>query len=319
MLGMFFDPEAAASRMGCGGVLENILLSASTMGLEASFSTIHDAESPERVARIRLVPADINPDPLAGSISERGTDRGHYRRWIDIEQQTFTALQADAAIIPTARVHWFQEKRQRRGVTRLITAADRLRFSHETVHREFYEKLRFGEEADRLADGLAADTLGVERIFLPVLKRLRPWALTKWLNRFGLHYIMALRGAWVPLVSANAVGALVIAREADHLAAGRALQRLWLSATAHGLLFQPLGALPLFLIRLHELKGAGFDGRQLAKLRSLEEALTALIPQYDPGVERLIMLFRVGHGPRPKARSRRRPVDSFIVESSESP
>ncbi len=311
-LGLFFDARECASLIGCGAVLENIRLAASARQLEARWERLRDPDRPERIARIVFAPSDGAPDPLADFVQARCSHRGHFNPFAAIPEQTLRALDASVQVVPGARLYWCRGRAEQRRLRRIVVQADRVRYTHETIHNDFHAKLRWGEDADRLADGLAWDTLGIERPLLPVLRALRSWPLARALNYLGLHHVMAWRGAWVPLVTAGATGVLLVPREVDYVEAGRAFERHWIAVAARGLAYEAFGALPLFLMRLKELGEAGFTPAQVATLRRAEKGLAALVPGYHTGREWLVMIFRIGHAGPPAAYARRRPVESFI-------
>jgi sulfur-carrier protein adenylyltransferase/sulfurtransferase len=317
-LGMFFDPGLAASLLSCGGVCELMRIAATGYGLTAEITLLPNDEHPQRVAQLSFHDSSADPDPLLNGIHTRGTHRGHYRRWRRVAPDALDFAANAAMQIPGHRVVWLSGK-ARRATTHLIYMADTVRFSHREAHEQFYEKLCFGADAARWNDGLASDTLGIERVFLPVLQLLAPWSVTSKLNRVGWNYLMALRGAWVPCLTAAGLGAIIQERETGYVQGGRALHRLWIAMNQSGLAFQPLGALSLFLMRLDDLQGAGFKESQLNRLREIQRALPMVLADFEPVRERLILLFRYGYPIRPAPNSRRRPVEDFIRRDSSPP
>jgi hypothetical protein len=311
-LGMFFDPGLAASLISCGGVCELMSIAATRHGLRADITMLPEHEHPGRIAEIRFSPDEsLGLDPLSGAVAWRTAHRGHYRRWRAVDKSLLAAAESEVSRIPGHRVSWC-DAGQRRIATRQIYLADTIRFAHREVHEQFFQQLRFGEASERELDGLAANTLGIERVFIPVLRATRSWGIASSLNRIGWNYVMALRGAWVPCLTASGLGALIQDREQGYFAAGRAFHRLWLSLNQAGLAFQPLGALPLFLMRLEDLDGIGFDAAQKAKLSSMQGRLPSFIEGYDAARHRLVMLFRYGYPVKPAPRSLRRPLEDFI-------
>jgi hypothetical protein len=97
----------------------------------------------------------------------------------------------------------------------------------------------------------------------------------------------------------------------DYLAAGSAMQRLWLCATAEGLFIQP-EMTPLIFSR-YVREGRAFSaspgaGEFAASLmRRLERLLGA------EAADRAVFVGRIGAGARPTARSLRLPLDQLIV------
>jgi hypothetical protein len=83
--------------------------------------------------------------------------------------------------------------------------------------------------------------------------------------------------------------------EADYVESGRVMQRFWLQANKAGLSVQPLGALSLFIARLHHVQGEGFTSEQLEKLVALEDTFSGITPEFNKESDQLIMLFRLGY------------------------
>ncbi|MDV7102916.1 hypothetical protein R3X26_00675 [Vibrio sp. TH_r3] len=314
-LGMFFDVNCYASLLGCGGVIENIRLTASTKGYQTSITKCSATQPEYKVASLSFQPSqDIQVDPLTSAIYQRSTHRGFYYRDQVISPTIIDNLETTVKqSYSDAYIHWFTGE-QKNQLTDIITDTDRLRYTHQELHNDFYSKLRFGKQSDVKNDGLAVDTLGLERIFCWALPLLKSWSFVKLLNKFGMHYFMAFRGAKMPLQNAARVGALVMPRHADTLSKGTALHRLWLAINANQDLYcQPFGALPLFIYRMNEVAGEGFDEQQRRFLATEINKLNQLIG-LDSDSEQVIIIFRIGYSTPPAAYSRRRPVESFLLQ-----
>ena len=310
---MFFDADGMATGIGCGALIENISITASTHGLTTDASYAGNHGTP--LARLHFtLDADQQSNTLVSAIHKRQTERRLYRPGKPLPEMVLARLATALEAQPGFHLHRYDEPHLRNGIISLLTTTDRIRFNHPLVHVDFYDTLRFGTSAEQTHDGLAKHTLGIEPFFIPVLKFLRPWKRMHFFNRLGLHYVMALRGAWLPLKSAPHIVALSCQNETSDIDAGRQMERFWLSATLEGLSLQPFGALPLFLARLSRLDGEGFDAAQITTLRHLEARLHELTPSLDPMRERIFMLFRIGY---PLGHSRpayRRAVETFVIE-----
>jgi hypothetical protein len=104
----------------------------------------------------------------------------------------------------------------------------------------------------------------------------------------------------------------------DYVAAGRALQRFWLTATSLGLQFQP-GYTPLVFSR-YAREGVRFTGRVAALRRAarVKEALDRLL---GADAARTVFMGRIGSGPPAAARSLRLPLEQLLVapDAAEAP
>jgi len=314
LLGMFFDANCYASLLGCGGVIENIRLIAATKGFHIRITRYDTVEPEYKVAFLQLVETDVVIDSLSTAVNKRCTHRGFFYKNRDISHSIVKAIDNSVKeSSDTPYIHWFEEK-QRQKIIQIITDTDRIRYTHKELHHDFYSKLRFGKEIKEKNDGLAEDTLGLEKLFRWSLPLLKSWTVATMLNRIGMHYFMAFRGAKVPLKNASKIGALVMRREDDILLQGAALHRLWLSVNQmDDLHFQPFGAFPLFIFRIKELNGIGFDEKQKQFLQTKMKQLDDLIG-LNSETERVIILFRIGYAPPPTAYSRRRPIESFLID-----
>lgn len=315
--GMFFDAGESATLMSCGAVAENIVLAATRHGLETSAEATDSWDASRPVAILRFSRRDRPADPLAAAIITRASHRGLFRPRDLVTDTQKRAVEAALAPCVGVRLVWAEQLRSRQALVRAVCEADSIRFRHPRIHRDFHAKLRFGRAADVQRDGLAADTLGIERGLLPVLRLLAPWPLTRLLNGLGLHQFMVWRGSSLPLSTAPQLVVLVADSETSYFDQGRALERLWLASCAAGLDFQALGALPLLLIRLRDRAGEGLPADQQRRLESLDTLWREAL-DIPAGFTRLVMICRMGHGRRPAVRSRRRPLSSFLLHSQPS-
>jgi hypothetical protein len=100
----------------------------------------------------------------------------------------------------------------------------------------------------------------------------------------------------------------------DPIDQGILLHRVWLAINAvKGLQCQIFGAFPLFIRRMTETNGVGFNSEQKAflhnKISDLEQ-LTGI----DTKKQHPVIFFRLGYPRQTVVRSLRRPVDSFLLD-----
>jgi nitroreductase len=317
-MGHFFDNNEIATRMSCGALLENVTLHAATLGHEVSIEYPTGETGPVAILRIKQG-APVVRDPIAEAVFSRCTDRRLYRPSKKLDSDEIEQLDDAVNSNDGYRLHWYADTDARKEIIKIITLADTIRFSHAQAHRDFHDVLRFGDAAERTKDGLAEKTLGIESLFIPVLKWLAPWPVTRTLNKIGLHYIMALRGTWLPMVSAPHIAAITHSGKPDDMDAGRVMQRFWLACAALEISTQPLGAFPLFLSRLHRSSGAGFSPGQIDMLTKLGQRTSAITPGFNPHADQFVMFFRLGRASSKSLQhAYRRPAESFLMEKADS-
>ena len=88
------------------------------------------------------------------------------------------------------------------------------------------------------------------------------------------------------------------------------MQRMWLTATAHGLALHPMSAAPYLFARLERGAGQGLSRHSIAELKTLRTRYLTLFP-IPPGSTE-VLLFRLHHADPPASRSRRLPVDEIL-------
>jgi nitroreductase len=307
----FFDVAQVASLVSIGAVVENIAVRAAALGLVTEAEWLAGSEEPDCRARLRFHAAHEAVDAvLDTAIGERCVNRRPYRRRpID---PSWLSARCDEVRAGGGRLVWCTSRPEIRATAVLARKADWLRFSHRQLHEDFVSELRFtAVDAERTRDGLPIPTLESGPLAGPFLRFVTPWSRMRMLNHLRIHRLLSWQTETL-IRSAPAVGLLVMPEWEDQafLTGGRLMERVWLSATAAGLAFQPVTALTLFLIRLLRHDGEGLDAGQRRHMESLCDPFRAVF-ELDDSRHALIMLFRVGYAPPPHARTLRRPTETF--------
>ena len=306
-----YDLEGRASQIAVGALLETIALAAGALGIEARFSLDPAAPETQPVIDVELVPApDSSPDPLQAVIEKRTTQRRPF---------TSKALSAEhraaleAAVGDGHRIVWI-EGADRKRMARLLFRNAHIRLTIKEayeVHKRIIEwDARFSE--DRIPD----QALGLDAL---TVKSMR-WAMASWervqfLNRWLAGTLLPrLQMDLLPGLGCAAHFLLVAEHKPDdvagHLAAGRAVQRLWLACAANDIQFQPEQT-PIIFAE-YARKGIEFtsDKSALQEADRLRTALNALAGEGN--VANAVFAGRVGYGQSPAARSVRQPLASLI-------
>jgi len=179
-----------------------------------------------------------------------------------------------------------------------------IRLEHKPLRDECVEILRFTrQEVERTRHGLDIESLGVPSVLVLLARQLRRRSVNEAAVRFGLGRVIAkvlasrLRAAGgLCLVTARRRG------PTGYIEAGRAMERIWLAATAKGLAVQPPGVLPQYLTKV-EVEPETFLPRHAATIRRHREPFDSLFPRARD--ERPAIVLRIG---RPKGSPGRRSV-----------
>jgi molybdopterin/thiamine biosynthesis adenylyltransferase/nitroreductase len=308
----FFNFEQRATLISNGAVMENMAMAATAFGLDMNVESAPAGQNDERVASVRFIAAQKTWDPLADLVWERDTNRRPYDRK-PIPLDTRDAL-VSAAEERGALLHLVAERPGIESLAKAVYWADRARVGLRECHQPLYDSIRKNaHEARERGDGFSFNNLmaGLDgRIFLTLT---RPWPVMDMANRIGIGNLVANIGR-DSILNSSAVGLLTMPTDSasDFLQGGRAWQRVWLTATAHGLALQPNASLVFFWTVHRHCGESAFPPAAAQPLRRAMEIARLWFPQVHFEQEGLIMLFRLGYAPPIPEGTFRRPLASFL-------
>jgi nitroreductase len=234
-----YDLDGHPSQISLGALLETIALAATRFGLTAQIVRRPGTRDTHPVFDVRFRAEHTDEHPLVAHIVERRVQRRPMSR------RSLTAAQKAAleqTLAPSHRAVWF-EGRRRATIARLAYASAKIRLTIPEAYRVHRDVIEW--DASTSVDRVPSAALGASTASL----RLMRWALASWrrvafLNRFTAGTVMPrVELDLVPGLACAAHVVLVADRAPqtldDYVAAGRALQRFWLTATSLGLQFQP--------------------------------------------------------------------------------
>ena len=312
-----YDLDGHPSQISIGALLETMAIAASTFQLEMRAMRHQEAPEHSPTISVEFVPApELKANPLADAILARSVQRRPLSRR-PLTPSEKSAL--EAALPPGYQVQWL-EGAQRMAAARLMFRNAKLRLTmpeaHQ-VHTSIIEwNTRYSE--DRIPD----QALGVDAMTAKLMRWImQDWGRVKFFNTW-------LAGTVAPRLQMDLIPGLACAahfvlaaprrpqRIDDYIAAGRATQRFWLTATALGLQLQP-ELTPLIFSRYvrEERQFSGTPGMQqrAAELSRQGEALVG-----QPAWETAVFMGRIGAGEPAQARSLRLPLRALLVASDRS-
>ena len=165
--------------------------------------------------------------------------------------------------------------------------AETERFHNQQLHEELFSAIRFDVGWHRACEeGLPPGALGVEPPLRGLFALLRHWPVMRLANRIGAYHVLGLRSCYLPCRLAPNLGLLAVKKTdtASVFEAGRAFQRLWLTATLQGRVLQPMPASALYA-----LDGSTEEGIPNRLQQALKAGWQACLGGSIP-----LMLFRMG-------------------------
>lgn len=307
-----YDLDGHPSQIALGALLETLAIAASAHGLRAAFGRHGDAPDTHPEYQVELTPGQrVSPDPLLSYVKQRSVQR----RPMPATPLTPSQKQAlQDAVGDSYTVRWFEGGSQRWRLAKLMFDNGRLRLTLPeayTVHRDIIEwNARFSES--KVPD----QALGLDAMTLKLMR----WVMGSWQRvKFFNTY---LAGHLTPRIELDllpgffcAAHFAIQARQPpttldDYVAAGRAVQRFWLTATHLGLQMQP-EMTPLIFSRYVR------EGRQFSRLAGAAEAAAGLSRRLtsimgETPVEQVAFMGRIGNGPGASSRSLRLPVERLM-------
>ena len=308
-----YDIDGRPSQIALGALLENIVIAASTHALRASIARRTDVPETQPTFDVRLEESrDTRADPLAPFIAVRSVQR---RALGTRPLSTAVKRTLEAAAGPEHSVRWLEGAANRRAVAALMFRTSAIRLTAPEayeVHRSVIAwNSRFSE--DKVPDA----AIGLD----PLTTRLMAFVMRDWRRvRFFNRY---LAGTLTPRIQLDVVPSLacaahflIRARVAprtvdDYVAAGRAMQRFWLTVTQEGLQLQPEMSPAIFAAYARQ-------NRPFTASPAIWQRAKALGSHFDrlfaPDAETTVFMGRIGEGPAPRSRSLRMPLAALLVE-----
>ncbi|HLK45283.1 MAG TPA: Rv1355c family protein, partial [Acidimicrobiales bacterium] len=302
------DVRFRASYVGLGAALFNARVAASAERLLGSVRLFPEGYPSRHVATLRLTDgSDYELQPLAPLVRTRAVNR-----------KMGTPAPIDDGVVHQLVRGVEHEGAQLRLVTGrdqidkigdVLGEADRIRFLTPTLHREMFGELRFPGR-DTVDEGIDVRTLELGPAELASLELLRRTDVMGHLADWRAGQALGLRSK-AGVASSSAMAAVVVPR-ADPIAyvrGGAAVERFWLTAESCGLSVHPVS--PVFLFAVDEEERLGLVGeRNVDALAELTRRFNELFDLADG--ERVALVMRVLHAPRPKVLSERLPLTHLL-------
>lgn len=309
-----YDLDGHASQLALGCLLETMVIAASQHGLRADISRRGDAPETHPTFDIRFVSDPrVSPDPLIPFIRERRVQR-RAMRTSSLSAAEKNTL--EASLSPDYQVIWKERLAEKWTLARLMFANAYVRLTTPEayrVHRAIIEwDSRYSET--RIPD----QAVGVD----PLTLKLMRWAMESWervdfLNRYLMGTLMPrLQLDLIPGLACSAHFGIVAPRPLtsmdDYVAAGRNVQRFWLSAARLGFQIQPEMTPIIFSRYIRE--GRSFTGLKRSTTIAGQLALRLREQFSHIALAQLAFLGRIGPGPAAKSRSTRQPLSQLMKE-----
>lgn len=309
-----YDLTGHPSQMAVGALLETVRIAATGCGLKATVKRL-DAPEARPTFDVRLT-ADpgIAPSTLMPFITARAVQRRAMRTR---PLKPGEKRDLEASVGGDYMVVWLESWRQRLTAARLMFASAKIRLTIPEafeVHRSVIEwNARFSP--DRIPD----QAVGLDALTIRLMRwAMQDWRRIKFLNTYlGGTLAPRIQLDFVPGLACAAHFAIVAhsapSRVDDYIAAGRAMQRFWLTASQAGLYLQPEMTPLIFYGYVQEKRRFSSTPGTWERAERLAIRFQQLLGREN--ANRAVFFGRIGAGPPPRARSLRRPLHELMFGS----
>lgn len=309
-----YDLDGRPSQMSIGALIETAAIAASGQGLRMRSVRRQDAPETRPTFDLRFsTDRLIERDPLHDFITHRSTQRRPFSTTPLTARQK---AELESCVGAEHSVRWIEGTSARASMARLLFGSAWLRLVTPEAYRVHHEVIEWNTQFS--VDKVPDQSLGVNQAMLNMMRfAMHSWPRVQFFNRF-------LAGTWLPRIQMDLLPALgcgahfaLLARRPpltidDNIAAGRAMQRFWLTATRLGLVLQP-EMTPLIFARFSR-EGRAFSSTPGAlEVASQVGNRLAQIMGVDT-VECGCFMGRIGSGPAPRARSIRKDLKALLHE-----
>lgn len=300
----FLDLDHSATWLAFGAVWENVVLGAGTLGRSVEAECF---AAPDLPLRLTFSGGTAPPDPLADAVALRCTNRR--RDGASALSDADGLALGQAATVRGASLSLCRAELP--ALAELMGRADQRCLLDPRIHKETFDGFRWTRDSVlSTRDGLDVHTLELTASESAAMRLMRDpdaTALLRAESGGSAFRAMAREHA----KNAAAMGLLVVpgTDRLSYLRGGRAMQRMWLTATQRGLAIHPLTTLPYLFARAERRED--LDDDWLAELAEMRRHWLAIFPT-PPGHAELL-LFRIAHAGPPTARSLRRGVHDVVA------
>lgn len=312
-----YDLTGGPSQISVGAMLETARIAATGLGMRAEIVRRADGGETHPLFDVRLVEdAAVRPSELLPVIKDRCTNRRPFSR------RPLTAAEKAAlneSVGFSYTVLWF-EGGLRWEWARLLYSSARIRLTIEEAYRVHASVIEWHARVS--STKIPDEAVGLDPVGLALMRwAMKSWRRTEILSKYlGGTLLPRVQLDLLPALGCAAHAVILAEREPagidDYVAAGAAVQRLWLTAAKLGLSMQP---------ELTPLIFGGYARRkiQFSSDRAAEQAAAVVSARLDAllgGAEarRAVWLCRLGEAPPPNARSLRRSLPDLLVGENAS-
>ena len=307
-----YNVKNIASYIAFGAMIENMIITARSLGYEISTTLFPEGENSSIVATLSFIKGQPVFDPLLNFIDKRCVNRKKYKP-MQLETHARESLKKTAAQFKGAELFLIEDEEEKKKLAELLAVNDRILFENKNLHDFLFEHLRWTKkETEKSRDGMSIESLELGFLQSRIFKFLSSWNLVRFLNFLGFSRLVPAQ-SYKLCTSSSALCVLLMQglNSESFVDGGRVLQKIWLTAASLGLSLHPMTGVTFLIQRLRMGEDKGLSNSHRELLIDIYQRLKDIFPIENKAI---IMSFRIGYADQPSDKSLRLSVEEVLVE-----
>lgn len=297
-----------------GALIENIVISAKKHGYKTVVDLFPDNNDENFVSKIIFTKNVLDEDNLYSSIARRVTNRKEFTGR-KLTKAIKDELENAGREQGYANFKIIDDDRNVNKLGEALAINERILFENKYFHDFFYSSILWNKKDEDSANGFYIETLEFLPHQLKGVKLFKNWFILKILNKIlGVSKMICKENA-EKYSKSGSLGILSTkgSLKTDYVNAGRAMERVWLTATKYQLAVHPCAGV---IYLMDEIKGDQGKGFSVVHQKLITSAYNEVLETFELKDVSIPMLFRIGYAEPPTARAKRlKPVINYSNKS----
>lgn len=304
-----YNYKSLASNVAHGALLENLSIAARHYGMKASIE-LFPSKDDNHVATVNFEQDDkeIKDDDLFQAIEKRVSNRKPYKK-IKLTDSEVASLK-ESIIFKGVHLKLFDSNSEMKKLAEAGGGNEEVMLQNKFLHNFFFSHINWTKEEDHKKKvGFYIKTLELPAPIEFMFKIIKNWEVVKFFNKIGFAKMVGKQNAKL-YAEAAAIGVIAIDNEnrESYVNAGRALERIWLTATAYNLSMQPLTGLLFMHLRIRNGDSDKFSKKEVDLIKYHYDQVKKCFSED----KNMVMMFRIGKSSTPTAQAVRFDINDVV-------
>ncbi len=309
-----YNVKNIASYIALGAMIENMTITAKSLGYEVSVKLFPEGENSSIVAILSFIKGQKISDSLLPFIDKRCVNRKKFKP-TPLDRHTRESLFEATAKFKGAELYMVEDDEKKKLLAKILSVNDRILFENKNLHDFLFKHLHWSKKKVELSrDGMSIESLELGALQSMMFRFLSSWNVVKFLNILGFSRVVPAQ-SYKLCRGSSALCVLIMTGKGlfdSFVDGGRVFQRIWLTATSLGLALHPMTGVTFLIQRLRMTDKTELTIAHQRLLTELEKQLWEIFPVNKE--QSMIMAFRLGYADPPSDKSLRLSIDEILVE-----